>query len=190
MFWVSTNGALPASIDTFENIPETCSWVRTLRCSGFVTAVPHMSQPSVATLLDLMKDPSTDTNTIDVLAPSLAEAPPLMARLQQLPEVARVTSLRALPRTKRPAYLPTPPPPPAPSASATYEPDDQQQYQRADGGVDNRRNNAQAKMDGKLRKHPSTDEGADDSNKDIADDPKPCASHDLTGQPSGDEADH
>ena len=48
---------------------------------------------SVATLLDLMKDPNTDTNTIDVLAPSLAEAPPLMARLQQLPEVARVTSL-------------------------------------------------------------------------------------------------
>ena len=48
---------------------------------------------SVATLLDLMKDPNTDTNTIDVLAPSLAEAPPLIARLQQLPEVARVTSL-------------------------------------------------------------------------------------------------
>jgi uncharacterized protein len=50
---------------------------------------------SVATLLDLMKDPNTDTNTIDVLVPSLAEAPPLMARLQQLPEVARVTSLES-----------------------------------------------------------------------------------------------
>ncbi len=48
---------------------------------------------SVATLLDLMKDPDTDTNTIDVLAPSLADAPPLIARLQRLPEVARVTSL-------------------------------------------------------------------------------------------------
>ncbi len=48
---------------------------------------------SVATLLDLMKDPNTDTNTIDVLAPSLADAPPLIARLQRLPEVARVTSL-------------------------------------------------------------------------------------------------
>jgi hopanoid biosynthesis associated RND transporter like protein HpnN len=51
---------------------------------------------SVATLLDLMKDPNTDTNTIDVLAPSLAEAPPIMARLQQLPEAARVTSLESL----------------------------------------------------------------------------------------------
>jgi hopanoid biosynthesis associated RND transporter like protein HpnN len=50
---------------------------------------------SVATLLDLMKDPNTDTNTIDVLAPSLAEAPPLMARLQQLQDVARVTSLES-----------------------------------------------------------------------------------------------
>lgn len=51
---------------------------------------------SVATLLDLMHDPSTDTNTIDVLAPSLAAAPPIMERLRQLPEVARVTSLDSL----------------------------------------------------------------------------------------------
>src|ERR1700730_9232975 len=50
---------------------------------------------SVATMLDLMKDPNTDTNTIDVLAPSLADAPPLIARLQLLPEVARVTSLES-----------------------------------------------------------------------------------------------
>ena len=51
---------------------------------------------SVATLLDLMKNPDTDTNTIDVLAPSLADAPAIMARLQELPEVARVTSLESL----------------------------------------------------------------------------------------------
>ncbi|HUB65721.1 MAG TPA: MMPL family transporter [Methylocella sp.] len=50
---------------------------------------------SVATLLDLMKDPNTDTSTINVLAPSLAATPPIMARLQQLPEVARVTSLES-----------------------------------------------------------------------------------------------
>src|SRR5450631_1480077 len=51
---------------------------------------------SVATLLDLMRDPNTDTNTIDVLAPSLADAPPIMERLKHLPEVARVTSLESL----------------------------------------------------------------------------------------------
>jgi uncharacterized protein len=50
---------------------------------------------SVATLMDLMRDPNTNTNTIEVLAPSLAEAPPLMERLKQLPEVARVTSLES-----------------------------------------------------------------------------------------------
>lgn len=50
---------------------------------------------SVSTILDLQKDPNTDTNTIDVLAPDLAAAPALMARLKQLPEVARVTSLQS-----------------------------------------------------------------------------------------------
>jgi hypothetical protein len=85
--------------------------------------------------------------------------------------------------------LPTSPPPPSPCTSATNEPDDQQQYQRADGGVDDRRNNARAKMDAELRKQPTTDEGAYDSDEEIADDPKPGALHDLAGQPSGDEAD-
>ena len=50
---------------------------------------------SVATLLDLIHDPNTGTNTIDVLAPSLAQAPPIMARLKQLTEVARVTDLES-----------------------------------------------------------------------------------------------
>jgi hypothetical protein len=85
--------------------------------------------------------------------------------------------------------LPTSPPPPSPPASATNEPDDQQQYQRADGGVDNRRNNAPAKMDAELRKQPTTDERAYNSNDEIADDPKSGALHDLAGQPSGTEAD-
>src|SRR5207247_5488107 len=84
-------------------------------------------------------------------------------------------------------WLPTSPPTsptPSPSASATDEPDDQQQYQRADGGVDDRRNNARAKMDAEMRKKPSPNEGAYDSNDDITDDPKPGASHDLARQPS------
>jgi uncharacterized protein len=51
---------------------------------------------SVATLLDLMNDPSTDTNTVDILAPNLSAIPPLVARLEKLPEVARVTSIYSL----------------------------------------------------------------------------------------------
>ena len=48
---------------------------------------------SVATLLDLMKDPNTAPNTIDVLTPSLADAAPLARRLEQLPEVDHAITL-------------------------------------------------------------------------------------------------
>lgn len=51
---------------------------------------------SVATLLDLMNDPSTTSNTIDILAPSLAEATALGQRLAQLPEVDHVITLASL----------------------------------------------------------------------------------------------
>jgi hypothetical protein len=78
---------------------------------------------------------------------------------------------------------------PSPSASAANEPDDKQQDQRADGGVDDRRNDARAKMNAELRKQPTTNKGPYDSDDDIADDPEPGTLHDLTGQPSGNEAD-
>ena len=44
-------------------------------------------------------------------------------------------------------------------------------------------------MDAELRQQPTTDEGAYDSNDEIADDPKSGALYDLAGQPSGNEAD-
>jgi hypothetical protein len=40
-----------------------------------------------------------------------------------------------------------------------------------------------------VRKQPTTDERANNSNDEIADDPKSGASHDLAGQSSGNEAD-
>jgi hypothetical protein len=51
---------------------------------------------SVSTLLDLMHDPSTDTRTIEILAPSLEAAGELAERLRQLPEVARAITLEDL----------------------------------------------------------------------------------------------
>jgi hopanoid biosynthesis associated RND transporter like protein HpnN len=48
---------------------------------------------SVATFNDLMKDPATAPNTIDILTPSLADAEALGAKLSQLPEVSRVVTL-------------------------------------------------------------------------------------------------
>ena len=54
-------------------------------------AVPKAE--SVATILDLMKDRSTSPYTIEVLAPSLAEAQKEAERLSKLPVVAQVITL-------------------------------------------------------------------------------------------------
>ncbi len=48
---------------------------------------------SVATLLDLMRDPNTSPNTIDVLEPSLKAADAMATRLSQLPEVSQTITL-------------------------------------------------------------------------------------------------
>jgi len=48
---------------------------------------------SVSTLFDLMKDPNETPNTIEILAPSLAEAQQLAGRLAALPEVAQSVTL-------------------------------------------------------------------------------------------------
>jgi len=50
---------------------------------------------SVATLLDLMADPDTSPNTLDILESSASRAPSLAERLRQLPEVARVVTLQS-----------------------------------------------------------------------------------------------
>jgi hopanoid biosynthesis associated RND transporter like protein HpnN len=48
---------------------------------------------SMATLLDLMHDPQTTPNTLDVLTPSVADAATLARRLEQLPEVDHALTL-------------------------------------------------------------------------------------------------
>jgi hypothetical protein len=45
-------------------------------------------------------------------------------------------------------------------------------------------------VEAELRKEPTANEGARDSYEQVADDTEPGTSHDLTGQPSGNEADH
>ncbi|MGY3453624.1 hopanoid transporter HpnN [Bradyrhizobium sp. USDA 4353] len=52
---------------------------------------PHAE--SIATYLDLRKDPNTGANAIDVLTRSEAEAKAIEAKLEKVPEVARVMSL-------------------------------------------------------------------------------------------------
>jgi len=50
---------------------------------------------SISTLLDLMNDPDTSPNTIEVLKSNLAQALPIAERLRQLPEVGRVLTLQS-----------------------------------------------------------------------------------------------
>jgi uncharacterized protein len=56
---------------------------------------------SVSTLLDLTKDPATSPNTIDVLAPDLAHAVEVAAKLSGLPEVADTKTLRSFVPTEQ-----------------------------------------------------------------------------------------
>jgi uncharacterized protein len=56
----------------------------------------HLRSPnaeSVATLVDLMRDPDTTPNTIEILAPTLGDAVSLAKRLSVLPEVNRAMTL-------------------------------------------------------------------------------------------------
>jgi hopanoid biosynthesis associated RND transporter like protein HpnN len=48
---------------------------------------------SIATYLDLSRDPAANTNAVGVLAPSLAAADGIAARLSKVPEVARAMTL-------------------------------------------------------------------------------------------------
>src|SRR5262249_6946815 len=50
---------------------------------------------SISTLLDLMQDPDTSPDTIEILKSSLAQALPVAERLRQLPEVGRALTLQS-----------------------------------------------------------------------------------------------
>jgi hopanoid biosynthesis associated RND transporter like protein HpnN len=58
----------------------------------------HLRDPrteAVATLRDLMRDPETTPNGLDMLAPDLSAAVALAARLEALPEVSQALTLRS-----------------------------------------------------------------------------------------------
>ncbi|MCK1640788.1 MMPL family transporter [Bradyrhizobium sp. 157] len=60
---------------------------------------------SIATFLDLRKDPNTGANAINVLTNSEAEAKTIEARLEKLPEVLRVMSIDSFVPEDQPAKL-------------------------------------------------------------------------------------
>jgi len=60
---------------------------------------------SIATFLDLRKDPNTGANAIDVMTSSEADAKKIGERLEKLPEVLRVISLNSFVPDDQPAKL-------------------------------------------------------------------------------------
>lgn len=69
------------------------------------------------------------------------------------------------------------------------QPEKDKQHDRANGGVDDEGDGADAEMNIQLRKQPVTDECADDTDDQVSDKPEPTAPHDLTSQPAGNDAD-
>jgi hypothetical protein len=77
----------------------------------------------------------------------------------------------------------------APAAAATDQFDYDQQHHRAYDGADKSANDSNSK-DAKIRQQPTANEGADDSNHQVAHKPEAGALNNLAGQPSSDETDH
>ena len=70
-----------------------------------------------------------------------------------------------------------------PIAAAADEPHNEQQYDSADGRVDDRCGHPDTKLDPEPRQQPIANEGADNTDDEVADYSETGAAHDLTGQP-------
>ena len=97
-------------------------------------------------------------------------------------------------RWRRPTIALTAPAPAAspsasPAAPAANQSENQEQQQRADSGVDDRGDNALAKVDAQSGQQPPADEGSYDADDEVIDDTVSGASDDLAGKPSRNEAD-
>src|SRR5579872_4137731 len=77
----------------------------------------------------------------------------------------------------------------APAAIAGDDPDNHQQHDRADHGIEDRGQDSGAQMDAKARQQPVTDKRADDPDGEVADQAEPAAVDNFAGEPSGDDAD-
>src|SRR5262245_38318571 len=97
-----------APLDRF--LDKQANWVVGLTLAATILGLPLLSalrfdfnplnlraqdSESISTLLDLMNDPDTSPNTIEVLKNDLAQALPVAERLRQLPEVGRVLTLES-----------------------------------------------------------------------------------------------
>jgi hypothetical protein len=71
---------------------------------------------------------------------------------------------------------------------SSHEPQEQQQDNRSDGGVDDVRRRANAEMNAQSRQNPVANEGAENSDNNVTNESEAAASHELPCQPSGDKS--
>src|SRR6476646_8606432 len=100
------------------------------------------------------------------------------------PSVALGTSPRACRLRTKTALAPLP------AAAPAEDPQHHQQQYRADGGRGDRTHHSRTDVDAEAGQQPGADEGADDADYEVADQPEPCPSHELPGEPAGDDTDH
>jgi hypothetical protein len=85
--------------------------------------------------------------------------------------------------------LTTPAPTTAPTTVACEEPDNDEQHNGANGGIDDQRDRPDTKMNAQSRQQPIADERSDNSDDQVSDEPKSTAPNDLTSQPPRNNAD-
>jgi hypothetical protein len=74
-----------------------------------------------------------------------------------------------------------------PTAASSDNPEDQQKYHGPDGGGGNRVHNPGANTDAQPGQQPRADEGADNPDDDVANDPEAGSLHELSGEPACNE---
>jgi hypothetical protein len=96
------------------------------------------------------------------------------------------SGLRASPPASTPSATA---PASAPSASAAHQPDDQEEQCRADGGLEDFRDDARTKTDPELREYPVGNECARNADDEVAEEAEARTLDDLARKPAGDDAD-
>jgi len=73
-------------------------------------------------------------------------------------------------------------------AAAANEAHDEQEQYGTYGGIDDGSDQSGPEMDAELRQQPASDQGTQESDDKIADEPESGSLHELTRQPAGDQA--
>jgi hypothetical protein len=101
--------------------------------------------------------------------------------------IATLSPNQAFACRMRRSYL-SPPPASLPPPAAANEAHDEQKQHGTYGGIDDGSDQSGTEMDAELGQQPASDQGTQQSDDKVADEPEAGSLHELTRQPAGDEA--